>query len=144
MSDTPKSIFATIFSGIETNAVLHAEGGGTQSVHVRVHALPVRYLTLVLNLAEDESPLIELLTEIGTPIPDKPGQFTWAAVPSGWADNLTDDSHLELLEAAKKLNFSRAIAHGQRRVAAGRELAPIVTRWMNLASAVRGSGSPSA
>jgi hypothetical protein len=52
----------------------------------------------------------------------------WARVPSGWSDNLDDASHAALVEAAQRLNFSRAANWGERQIAAKQFQAPLLLK----------------
>jgi hypothetical protein len=112
-----------IFSG-KTLLVRLLDGALRQC---RVRALPARRLGQVLNLCTNEAALIELCTqavedtaEIGAIQP------SYADVPEGWADNLTDESHIELYQAAKELNFTRAADWGKRQIAAKQFQAPLL------------------
>ncbi len=108
---------AAVVGGEETSAAFI--DGNTAAVKVR--AMPIRRLAEVLAVADHESALIELVTETdGKPVPKE------------WADQLTDESHLHLLDTARRLNFSRAIAWGDRQIAAGKDLLPLLGRVSRL------------
>lgn len=105
--------------------------GGPAATTVRVRAMPARHLARVLQLADKEAELLDFVCFAPVSQPGEPGTNTgpsadgngitsaaWQRVPEGWADNLTDESHAELYEAAKRLNFSRAATWAERQIAA--------------------------
>lgn len=87
---------------------------------VSVRELPVRELPKYIDLAGDEAGTIELC----------------CGKEKGWADKLTDASHLELLEAANKANFTRATAWAERQLAAGNTLVPLLEKMVKHAESV--------
>jgi hypothetical protein len=106
---------------------------GTE-LRVFVRSLPERpLLTHFLAVMEFGAPTIELCTYTkagsGKPplglFPDvRPPDGLWP-VPEGWADNLTDESHEELYELAKTLNFGRAEKLARGRLSAKKKIAPL-------------------
>ena len=117
---------AIIFAGETITVTLRDQ----RSVTVRVRAMPARQLGRVLQLCTDEAALLELVclipaVEGDTPLP---GMAGWQPVPENWADNLTDEAHLALLEAAKRLNFTRAAAWGERQIEAKQFQAPLLLK----------------
>lgn len=99
---------------------------------IRVRAMPARHLGQVMAACTDEAKLLELCCMEPTPAgeedaPDAPLRG-WRAVAPGWADNLADASHVELLEAAQRLNFGRAAAWAERQIAAKQFQAPILMK----------------
>lgn len=148
MSTATPSKLSIIFAGDILPATLL---DGT-TVAVRVRAMPARHLARVLHLADKEAELLDFVcTESATPA----GVFE--PVEPGWADNLTDASHVELYEAAKRLNFSRAAMWAERQIAAKQftgelafkaeeVLAPMMERIVALMNSAglspRPSGSP--
>jgi hypothetical protein len=131
---------------------------------VRVRAMPARHLGRVLALCQHEALLLEFLCYVrradqadAVAVDDKeapPEIAGWATVPLGWADNLDDASHELLLEAGKRLNFSRAASWGQRQIEAKQfqqplllktdeMLAPVVEKMVHLlVSSLQRSGLP--
>lgn len=97
---------------------------------IRVRAMPVRHLGRVLALCTDEAKLLEFVCMEPTVAPaERPegSDFAgWQRVPESWADNLAEESHLALLEAAKRLNFTRAAAWAERQIAAKQFQGPIL------------------
>ncbi|AHF94219.1 hypothetical protein OPIT5_08365 [Opitutaceae bacterium TAV5] len=100
-------------------------------VTARVRAMPVRYMPAVLKLCTDETALLEFVCQVPD-TDDAEGQNRpfpgWQPVPPGWADNLTDESHEELYEAAKRLNFTRAAKWAERQIAAKQFQTPLILR----------------
>ncbi len=119
---TPPSKLSVIFAGEE----IPARTLNGAPLLVRVRAMPARHLGRVLELCLDEGALLDFVCMV--PIAtEEPSEITgWSRVPAGWADNLDDTSHVALLEAAKKLNFSRAASWGTRQIAAKQFQAPIL------------------
>ncbi len=109
MSTQPSKL-SIIFAGEDRCATFIA--GGPAATSVRVRAMPARHLARVLQLADLEAELLDLVCFL----PREGGGFD--PVESGWSDNLTDASHAELYEAAKRLNFSRAATWAERQIAA--------------------------
>lgn len=75
---------------------------------VFLRQLPVRLLPQYLATIDDEAARLELLA-------DK---------PAGWADKLTSDSHVELLEVGEGLNTDSFSAWLRRRVQRQERLVP--------------------
>ena len=96
-----------IFSGEDVSVTFL----DASTAFVRVRAMPVRHLARVLQLADKEAELLDYVCFL-------PDGASFNPVPSGWADNLTDDSHAKLYEAAKRLNFTRAATWATRQIAA--------------------------
>lgn len=113
MSATPSKL-TIIFAGEDFAVNLLDD----TTVQVRVRAMPVRHLGRLLQLADHEAELLEFVcvTPDGTGLPED--RKNWAPPPAGWADNLSDASHAQLYEAAKRLNFSRAASWAERQIAA--------------------------
>jgi hypothetical protein len=87
-------------------AVARMIDGSTEAVFVK--QLPVRQLQAYLASIDDEPARIELVT----------------GKPAGWADKLTNESHVELLAAAEGLNADTFFAWLRRRVERQERLAP--------------------
>lgn len=101
------------------------------AVHrVRVREVPYSRMHELFTLLTQEGPLIEFCTQVcTTPAEAPPGApLTWEAVPAGWADNLSDASHLELVEAARAQNAFRARSWADRQVAARLEQKAVEAR----------------
>ena len=115
---TTPSKLAVIFAGEELPAIM-LDGS---SVQVRVRAMPARHLGKVLATCTDEAALLDLVCSVPSPVDDKEERLFagWQPVPANWADNLDDKDpgYAKLLETAKRLNFSRAAAWGERQIAA--------------------------
>jgi hypothetical protein len=127
ITTTTPSKLAVVFAGQDFTAVELLDGKLTP---VRVRSMPARHLSKVLEACTNEAALLELTCLI--PVPEGETAETeiagWMRVPPGWVDNLTDVSHVALLEAAKSLNFSRAAAWGERQIAAKQFQAPILLK----------------
>ncbi|MDP2136367.1 MAG: hypothetical protein Q8J74_00800 [Candidatus Didemnitutus sp.] len=110
------SKLSIIFAGEDLTATLLDQS----SVAVRVRAMPARHLARVLQLADKEAELLEFVCLV--PSTNGEGEVIpgWTRVPPEWADNLTDESHAQLYEAAKRQNFSRAVSWAERQIAAKR------------------------
>ena len=94
------------------------------SVPVRVRAMPARHLGQVMGLATQQSELIDFVCYLPKDI--EGGEIAgFDKVPQGWADNLTDESHALLWEAAKRLNFTRAAKWAEQQIAAKKFAMPI-------------------
>src|SRR5690606_6446197 len=126
---------AIAFAGEEIPAKVYAEVDGTTVVIdtlIRVRAMPARHLGRVLQLCLDEGALLEFvcLEPCTSESPVDPALGTvfsgWQRVLPGWADNLTDESHAALLEAAQRLNFTRAASWGERQVKAKQFQTPLI------------------
>lgn len=102
---------------------------------VRVRAMPARHLGRVLALCADEPALIEFVCLVSVK-GEGGGHVEWAEVSREWVDNLQDDSHVALLEAAKRLNFSRAALWGQRQIEAKQFQAPLLLKADEMLSPV--------
>ena len=155
MATTPTtpSKLAIIFAGEDFTDIELLDGS---KVAVRVRSMPARHLPQIVQFSDEEVLLIEFVCLI--PVTDQDEQIVpgWQRVPHGWADNLTDESHIKIYEAAKRLNFSRAAAWAQRQIAAkkfGAELStaaakalrPMLENIMGLPEfSPKSSGSPAA
>lgn len=151
-SSTLPSKIAIIFAGEDrTGSTLDG-----QPLQVRVRAMPARQLGRVLGLCTDEAALLEFVCLVPAADGEEQPIAGWKHVPEGWADNLSDGSHATLLEAAHRLNFSRAANWGKRQIAAKQfqapilleadeALAPVVEKMMRLLiSSLPQSASPAA
>lgn len=87
------------------------------SERVTVRELPIRQLTRLLELQDDEAALVELYC-------DK---------PEGWADALTSTAHEQVLEEGAGLNFPILERWLNRKAAAVERLKPQVERILALA-----------
>ena len=118
MSSTPNlpTKTAIVFAGEEIRALIRTDKGD-RSIVVRVRSMPVRHLGTVLALCTEEAALLDFVCQCQT-LDENEHATGWEPVPAGWADNLHDESHEILLEAAKRLNFTRAAAWGNRQLAA--------------------------
>lgn len=146
MSSTPSKT-SIIFAGEVFPLVRDLSG---QVLQVRVRALPVRHLGKVLEACADEARLLELTCQRETP------DLEWQPVDAAFVDNLADESHVVLVEAAKRLNFSRAASWGHRQIEAkefqvplllkaDQALSPVVEKMAHLLiSSLRSSSSPDA
>lgn len=130
MSTQQPSKLAVIFAGEVMPepgkpALLDVEGNPLPPIRVR--AMPARHLGRVLRLADREAELLDFVCMVFT----KEGEETeptWKTVPEGWADILSDESHVELYEAAKRLNFSRATKWAERQIAAKQLVADVTLK----------------
>lgn len=113
MSTPQTSKLAVVFAGEDFTAKL-LDGS---AVATRVRAMPARHLGRVLRLADHEAELLEFVCQVHTQEGDET-EPSWKAVSPEWVDCLHDDSHVELYEAAKRLNFSRAAKWAERQIAA--------------------------
>lgn len=101
----------TVLAGAKVPASLYVEGDKPDDVKiivvdVWVRQMPARHLLeKVLYHQDDEAMLI---TVCCTNMRGQP------ELPENWVDSLTDESHVELLEKVRALNFSRMIAQAQR------------------------------
>lgn len=111
--------------------------GSTVSVFVR--ALPQRTLLGdFLNVMEFGHATVQLCTytkagEGVAPTGDYPDVSVptgYWPVPSNWADNLTDDSQIDLYELAKKVNFNRAAKLAEGQIAAKKQIGPLNQKVM--------------
>jgi hypothetical protein len=80
---------------------------GTQEI-VDLKQLPVRLLPQYLATIDDEASRLEMIL----------------GKPAGWADTITSDSHVELLEAGEGLNSDSFSAWLRRRVQRQEQLVP--------------------
>jgi hypothetical protein len=128
-----KNPFQILFGG--QGATVRFLNGKEERVFVR--SLPERpLLTHFLAVMEFGAPTIELCTytKAGTGaapsglFPDVRSPDGYWPVPEGWADNLSDESHAELYELAKQLNFGRAERLAQGRLSAKKQMAPLSTQ----------------
>ncbi len=128
MPSTPNPL--TILFGGAAKTASYIDGS---TEHVFVRALPETYLGHVLAIAENEKALIELVTyrdasgavpvdPAADPIPPPTGMIR---VPPGWADNLSSEGHIALLEEAKAQNFSRTKAWADRQILVKKWVGPI-------------------
>ncbi len=117
-----------VFSGEEITAIFLDK---SESL-IRVRAMPARHLGQVMAACTDEAKLLELCCMEPTPTGEEDAEGTvvrgWRPVAPGWADNLSDASHAELLAASQKLNFGRAAAWAERQIAAKQFQAPILMK----------------
>lgn len=113
----------------EVDGVIQTE---TVDTLVRVRAMPARHLGRVLQLCTDEGALLDFICQ--ERVPSEGTTPIWQPVPPHWSDNLDDEhpTYVELLEAAKRLNFSRAAAWGKRQIAAKQYQAPILAAAKDL------------
>ena len=133
-SSTKPSPLAVIFGGEvfdgrdEQHPLIKLLDGTTTPVRVR--AMPVRHLGAVLQVCTDEAALLDFVCQVPAPADDaNPREFPgWQPVARSWADNLEDESHVALLEAAHRLNFSRAAKWGERQITAKQFQAPMLMK----------------
>lgn len=101
-----------------------------------VRALPQRFLVRVLETAEFNHALVELCSylpkdhelaqAVAAPMfPDIPAPAGLVPLPQGFCDNLDDASIAALYDAAKALNFQRAVDWAQGQIAAKKLVAPV-------------------
>ncbi|HEY0966925.1 MAG TPA: hypothetical protein VGD88_06020 [Opitutaceae bacterium] len=128
MSSTPNlpTKTAIVFSGEEIRAVVRTDKGD-RSILVRVRSMPARHLGTILALCTDEAALLDFVCQRQT-LDENEHATGWEPVPAGWADDLHDESHVLLLEAAKRLNFTRAAAWGHRQIEAKQFQAPLLLK----------------
>ena len=129
-STTAPKKTAIVFAG-ET---LLAKTLDEKEIQVRVRAMPARHLGRVLQLCTDEASLLELVCLLPATDEDENEIPGWQRVPPGWPDNLADESHVVLLEAAKRLNFTRAAQWGERQIEAKQFQAPLLLKADELLS----------
>lgn len=102
---------------------------------VRVRAMPARHLGRVLELCTSEAGLLELVCLVA--VKDAAGEIVdWVAVDAAFVDNLADESHVALVEAGKRLNFSRAASWGHRQIEAKQFQAPLLLKADEMLSPV--------
>jgi len=159
ITSTPAKKTAVIFAGevFDGHDTAHPKACDLDgNLHdVRVRAMPARRLGDVLRVCTDEAALVELVSVVA--IKDDKGELIdWLPVDAAFVDNLDDASHVALLEAAKRLNFSRAANWGNRQIQAKQfqaplllkadeMLSPIVEKMAALLiSSLKSSGSPAA
>lgn len=123
MSTQQTSKLAVIFAGEDIPAKLN-DGS---LFNVRVRAMPARHLGRVLRLADHEAELLEFVCQVHT-MEGEEVEPSWKAVSAEWVDSLHDDSHVELYEAAKRLNFSRATKWAERQIAAKQFVADVTLK----------------
>lgn len=129
-SDTPPSKTSIIFGGevfdgrdsahprvIDRDGIAH---------DVRVRAMPARHLGRVLEVCTDEALLLEVVCSVAYRPEGLPSD--WVPVDANFVDNLSDESHVLLVEAAKRQNFSRAASWGERQIAAKQWQAPLLLK----------------
>lgn len=121
----------TVLAGAKVPANLYAEGDKPDEVkiitlNIWIRQIPTRHLiTKVIYFEDDEAALLE---ECCTHMRGEPN------LPKDWVDRLTDESHLELVEKVRGLNFSRAEAAIKRIREAQRRLAPYAPPTKSLPS----------
>jgi len=115
MNDTKLSTAAILFAFKETKASLYVGEGAILAIPVRVIALPARRFEKLLEIHDKQAEVIDFCTLI-------PADGKWTPVEPGWADQLTDESHVLLYDLAGAINFHRAATYYQRRLAAGNDL----------------------
>lgn len=99
---------------------------------VRVRAMPARHLQRVVNAIADEHALLSICCQLAKRDPEKPAHLVeWIEAGEAWVENLSDESHLLLVEAAKRQNFSRAAKWGQRQIEAKTFQAPLLQGMAN-------------
>jgi hypothetical protein len=121
---------ALLFAG-QLAAVTLRDG---TTVSVRVRELPARHHLDLIELFHvgREADLIARCTERPAP-PDLPSPNSdlrpvWTPVDGAFVDNLSDESHVALVDLATTLNFSRAIRTAERQIARGQQLSPVITK----------------
>lgn len=128
-------IFAgEVFDGSHPSRPLarHVDGNTHE---VRVRALPARHLGDVLKACTDEAALLELVCLVA--VRDDKGELVdWLKADAAFVDALDDTSHVMLLEAAQRLNFSRAASWGERQIAAKQFQAPLLLKADEMLSPV--------
>jgi hypothetical protein len=103
---------------------------------VRVRAMPARHLGRVLEACTDEAKLLELTCTVALK-DDKTGEvIDWVPVDATFIDNLQESCHVRLVEAAKRLNFSRAANWGHRQIEAKQFQAPLLLKADEMLSPV--------
>lgn len=128
-------IFAgEIFDGRDAEHPKITDRGDVAHV-VRVRAMPARHLGEVLAACTDEAALIQLVATVAL-LDDKGEVIDWLPVDAGWVDNLDDVPHVLLVEAAKRLNFSRAASWGHRQIEAKQFQAPLLLKADEMLSPV--------
>lgn len=120
-------IFAgEMFDGHDTAHPKIRDLDGTEH-DVRVRAMPARHLGRVLHACTDEAALLEIVCLVA--IRDDKGELVdWLAADAAFIDNLDDAAHVALVEAAKRLNFSRAANWGHRQIEAKQFQAPLLLK----------------
>ncbi|MES2692791.1 MAG: hypothetical protein V4773_04905 [Verrucomicrobiota bacterium] len=118
---TPATKTAMIFAGEVFDGTDTAHPPARDLNHVahtvRVRAMPARHLGKVLNVCTDEAALLELVCLVS--LCDEAGKHVdWLPVDSAFIDNLDEPSHVMLVAAAQRLNFSRAANWVERQIAA--------------------------
>lgn len=157
---TPAKRTAVIFAGevFDGSDAAHPKARDLAgNLHdVRVRAMPARHLGRVLQLCTDEAALLDFVCMLPAVEGEEQAIGGWSPVPPGWSDNLDDASHVALLEAAQRLNFSRAANWGERQIAAKQFQAPLLLKADEmlspvvekmaalLISSLKSSGSPAA
>ena len=123
-------IFAgEIFDGSDAAHPLIVDLEGREFT-VRARAMPARHLGRVLQLCTDEAALLEFVclvraesdpSTLNSQLSTSPNSQLsgWQPADAAFVDNLADASHVLLMEAAKRLNFSRAATWGHRQIEAG-------------------------
>lgn len=136
---TPAKKTAMIFAGEifdgstkDHPKILDLEGNAHD---VRVRAMPARHLGKILGVCTDEAALLETVATLALK-DDKGEVIDWLPVDAAFIDNLADASHAQLVEAAKRLNFSRAADWGGRQIEAKQFQAPLLLRADEMLSPV--------
>src|SRR4051794_22577531 len=111
----PVSPTTLLFAG-ESLSVKFNDGS---TASIRVRALPARHLHEYLDLRDvgrESELLAKVVQRSATAAPaDAPAEFPgWAPADSAFIDNLSDESHVALLDLADKLNRFRAISQAER------------------------------
>ena len=121
-----------IFDGHDAGHPLIRDNAG-RAFFVRVRAMPARHLGRILQICLDEAALLEFVCQ-AAPVPDpgaEPAALIpppWEPVSPDWIDGLDDASHLLLVDAAQRLNFTRAAHWGERQIAARNFQAPLLLK----------------
>lgn len=97
----------TVIAGGAELLVRRIDGGEET---VRVRQLPLRLLPAYGDAVQDENKLAELVCDR----------------PEGWAETLTPDSLLDVVEAADELNRGPFFRWAERRLRTNRGLAPLM------------------
>lgn len=126
---TPSSLLSgdEVFDGRDEAHPQISRIDGTKIAQLRVRMLPARHLTtpttgyLDLRDVGRESEMLEMVVQ-------QPFAGRWAAVDAAFIDSLSDESHALLVEAADRLNFTRAVSQAERQIAMGTALLPLKRR----------------
>ena len=128
---TPLPSTSRLFAGQPASVTLR--DGTTASVRVR--ELPARHHLDLIELFHvgREADLIARCTEreapdLRSPNSDLRPTSAWGPVDAAFVDNLSDESHVALVDLATTLNFSRAIRTAERQIARGQQLSPVIAK----------------